>query len=416
MAYFSNLRQSIGRLMSPAASNSKRPSKPAHSSSSLKKRLDRDRMSPTKRMNEWLKGHSPEKKVKTPDVLGVKGSKVTKKYLASPSSATKSAKLQGKFWSRLLPSILSQSPVKKAEDNFEGDTLVEGGGDDVKDKHSGHANLDGDTVLEPEDQHREVAKISPKHDVPNSNSPASDNTKFWSKDEVWLLEKLNLRNLEPLMDATWHIDFPTFPVVLFSFDSRQVFIKATNGRDFYARKALFDFMAVGADARDRIRRSCEPEPSIHRGLAAYQKWTLQDANLLRTPHIPLLAICAAKPNESVVSVVARLKDQMYEYGRQYRELFRGKNKKGQDVYKHKLPTFFGIMVKYSIVAFFTWDSSKEKAPVRTLGIFDLRERGQEMWHVLAFSILMVKVRNNLMALRKKGWISKEQVEQSDPDA
>jgi hypothetical protein len=417
MAYFSALRQSIGHLMSPAASNTKRPSNPAHSSSSsLKKRLDRVRMSPTKRTDEWLKGHSPEKKAKTPNVLGVKGSKITKKYLASPSSATKSVKLQGKFWSHFLPSILSQSPVKKAEDNFEGDTLVEGGDDDVKDKHSGHANLDGDTVLEPEDQQRDFAKISPKHDVPNSNSPANDDMKFWSKDEVWLLEKLNLRNLEPLMEATWHIDFPSFPVVLFSFDSRQVFINAANGRDFYARKALFDFMAIGADARDRITRSCEPEPSIHRNLAAYKKWALQDANLLHTPHIPLLAICSAVPHESVVSVVGRLTDQMHDFGRQYRELFRGKNKKGQDVYKHKLPTFFGIMVKYSIVAFFTWDSSKEKAPVRTLGIFDLRQRGQDVWHVLAFSILMVKVRNNLLALRKKGWISKEQVEESDPDA
>lgn len=372
-------------------------------------------MSPTKRTDEWLKGHSPEKKAKTPNVLGVKGSKITKQHLASPSSATKSAKLRGKFWSQFLPSILSHSPVKKTVDNFEGDTLVEDN-HDIKDEHSGHADLDGDTVLEPEEQLRDVVKISSKYDEPNPNSPSSDDIKHWSKDEVWLLEKLNLRSLEPLMYGTWHIDFPSFPAVLFSYYPRQVFINAASGRDFHARKALFNLMAIGADARDRITRSCEPEPSIHRNLAAYEKWALQDANLIRTPHIPLLAICSAVPHETVVSVVARLTDKLHDLGRQYRELFRGKNKQGQDVYKHKLPTFFGIMVKYSIVAFFTWDSSKLKAPTRTIGMFDMRQRGQDVWHVLAISILMVKVRNNLLALRKRGWIGVEEVKDDDPDA
>ncbi len=413
MAYFSALRQSIGHLMSPATSKTKRPSVSAQtSSSSLKERLDRVRMNPAKCTTEWLKDHSPEKKPKTPNVLRVKGSKITKKYVATPSSATKSAKLQGRFWTKLLPGLLSQSPQKEAEDDFEGDTLVE---DDhnIQDKRSGHANLDGDTVIEPEEQQRHVAKVSQKHD---QHTHELNNQKLWSKDEVWLLEKLNLRGLEPLMDATWFMDFRSFPIPLFSHNPRQVFINAASGRDFRARKALRAVCAVGADARDRVFRSLNPETAIHRDLAAYEKWALQDANLLRTPHIPLFAICSAVPHETVKGVVARLTEKLHDYGRQYRDLFRSKNKQGKEVYKHKLPTFFGMVVKYTVVAFLTWDSSKEAAPVRVLGIFDLKQRGQDVWHGLAIAILMVKVRNELLALRKKGWIGKEEVEEGDPDA
>jgi hypothetical protein len=62
-------------------------------------------------------------------------------------------------------------------------------------------------------------------------------------------------------------------------------------------------MTIGADARDRITRSGEPELSTcHRNLAAYKEWAFQDANLLHTPHIPLLAICSAMAHESASDV------------------------------------------------------------------------------------------------------------------
>jgi len=71
-------------------------------------------------------------------------------------------------------------------------------------------------------------------------------------------------------------------------------------------------MTIGANARDRITRSGEPVLST--AISPHTKeWAFQDANLLHTPHIPLLAICSAMAHESAVSVVTRLTDKMHSF-------------------------------------------------------------------------------------------------------
>ena len=377
-------------------------------------------MSPTTRTTEWLNTHSLEKKGSISNVLGVKGSKITKHQVATPG---KSAKSQGKFWDRLLPGILNQSPNKEIMDDFEGSTLV-GDNADIKTEHSvddnrsSHTDLDGNTIVEPTPYWRNLSKIPPISDGPITDLN-DERMKEWSNDEVWLFEKLNMRGFEPLMEATWHMDFVTLPIKLFSHDPRDAFINAASGRDYRARKALNTLLSIGADARDRLVRSLTPEPAIHRDLSAYQKWTLQDAHLLRTPYIPLLAIASAVPKESVASVVSRLTDQLHDMGRRYRDLYRvdSKTANGKHSYKHKLPTLYGIMVKYSVVAFMTWDSSQEGKPLRNIGVFDLKKGGQDVWHAIAIAILVVKARNDLMALRQQGWIGEEDEDSGiDPDA
>lgn len=411
MAYFSALRQGIGNILSPAAN--KRPAISARSSSSsLREGLDRDRMSPTKRTAAWLYANSPPKKANTITIHRVRGSRVTKCQVATPKSTAKSVKSKVKFWERVLPRILYQSPQKEAEDEFEGSTLIE---DDryIKEEPSVDDNLEGDTILG-SPQH-ELTK-PPQKVAASVVEPEDKRSKEWSKNEVWLLEKLNLRGLEPLMDATWHLDFPVLAPVLFTYDPSRTFINSASDRDFRARRALNTLLVVGADARDRIFRSLTPEPAIQRDILAYQKWAIQDANLQRTPHIPLMAIAAAGPNETVKSVIARLEDQLHDMGRKYRHLFRSKKSQGERIYKHELPTFYGIMIKYSVVAFMTWDSTKEGQPVRNIGVFDLKRKGQDVWHGLAIAILVIRVRNQLIELRRQGWIGDELVDEDDPDA
>ena len=426
MAYFTALRQSFGHLVSPS-NKDKRLTISTHSStSSLKERLDRDRMSPTTRTTEWLQGHSPTKASHTPIVLRVRGSKVTKHQIVTPSAAAKSAKARPNFWERLLPNIPYLSPAKKAEDDFEGSTFVEEDYTHIKgeplitNKSSSPTNYEGDTVLpslESEEDEDSFAKSVLPKTVPQLSK--AERIERWSPEEVWMFEKINMRAEEPNMCATWHLDFPALPWHIFTNRSAKIFIKSVHdgdiGRDFRARKALKQLFGVGADARDRIFRNVEPESAIARDVRVYQKWSLQDANLDHTPHTPLLAITTAHPNESVVSGVNRLTDQMHDAARQYRRLFRYKTDEGRYRYKHKMPTFYGILIKHGVFAIMTWDNSVEGKPIRSVGIFDLKQKGQDVWSGMAVALMVVKVRNDLVALREEGWIW-GRVEQSDPDA
>ena len=75
------------------------------------------------------------------------------------------------------------------------------------------------------------------------------------------------------------------------------------------------------------------------------------------------------------------------------------------------------MIKYSIVAIVTYDSRVLGNPIRTLGTFDFKVIGQDVWHALAISIAMIRGRNYLMRLDAEGELGPEVVDYgSDPDA
>ena len=79
-----------------------------------------------------------------------------------------------------------------------------------------------------------------------------------------------------------------------------------------------------------------------------------------------------------------------------------------------MPTLFGFVIKYSVVAIVTCDSSIPKKPIRTLGTFDWKIVGQDVWHALALAITMVSARNFLVQLDEEGGLG-EEIEESDPD-
>ena len=75
------------------------------------------------------------------------------------------------------------------------------------------------------------------------------------------------------------------------------------------------------------------------------------------------------------------------------------------------------MIKYSIVAIVTCDSRVPGNPIRTLGTFDFKVIGQDVWHALAISIAMIRARNYLMELDEEGELGPEVIDYgSDPDA
>lgn len=86
-------------------------------------------------------------------------------------------------------------------------------------------------------------------------------------------------------------------------------------------------------------------------------------------------------------------------------------------YSHDLPILYGIVIKYSVVTFVTYDVAMPKRPLRYLAQFDFAQRGQDVWNCLAVAILVVRARNYLIELQVEGQLGREiKKEVSDEDA
>lgn len=194
-------------------------------------------------------------------------------------------------------------------------------------------------------------------------------------------------------------------------------------RHMIACKALEGLNLLAARVRDRVYYAkLPPEPIIYRQIKAYYDWSMKDAGLDSNEHIPIVSIVSARPDEPVSDVVARLTNELQERGRQYRtKWFEGKESTGQPnkpnntddddnnndknespVFERDLPTLYGIVIKYSVVAFVTYDVANPDREVKSLALFDFQHHGQDVWHALSIAILMVRARDYLMRLRDKG--------------
>lgn len=217
-----------------------------------------------------------------------------------------------------------------------------------------------------------------------------------------------------------------------------------------ACKALEGLNLLAARVRDRVYHAkLPPEPIIHRQIKAYYDWSMKDAGLDSIEHIPIVSIVAARPDEPVSDVVARLTNELQERGRQYRTKWLedeksatepnndddgdddDDDKKENPVFKRDLPTLYGIVIKYSVLAFVTYDVANPDREVKSLALFDFQHHGQDVWHALSIAILMVRARDYLMRLRNEGElglglvknnvvtakiIKQEQEVDDDPDA
>ena len=230
MSLFQNLRNSVGSYWSPGpAKQAKRTRSP--SLGEFKSRLDRDTVSPSKRTSEWLKEHSVD--IKTPKVLGVKGSRVTK---PTPSKQ-QSVKAKRKFWDAVLPRFLSKKPDEGHQDDIEGTTMVE------EDPLSISSDFDDpDATLVNTDLSHNAQAVNPALIKPENEDTVYEPTvqdlelmRHWSSDEVWLFHKLNMRGFEPLLSETWDWDFETVPDRMFSGDDTKVLIKAREGNEYNGR-------------------------------------------------------------------------------------------------------------------------------------------------------------------------------------
>lgn len=151
---------------------------------------------------------------------------------------------------------------------------------------------------------------------------------------------------------------------------------------------------------------------------------MQDGHLRLKGSPPLICIAAAAANEDVAHVVERCIQKMYTAGRQWRHWLMDENtttdaSQETQPFAARLPTIYGYVVKFSVLAIMTWDSSlgDEEGiakPVRTLGTYDWKIEGQDVWHALAVGIVECKARGYLMELDREGLLGEDRVA-SDPD-
>ena len=177
---------------------------------------------------------------------------------------------------------------------------------------------------------------------------------------------------------------------------------------------------AGSRVRDQILSEAVIEKPLFNAINKYYKWSIADANVQHKDFIPVIAIASAKGQETVESVVGRVTDQLHSLSRQHRDKWRHHGSRADDQHQefiHELPTLTGFVIKYSIVAIVTCDCRVGGSPIRTLGTFDFKVIGQDVWNALAVSIAMVRGRNHLMHLDVEGELGPEVVDYcSDPDA
>ena len=70
---------------------------------------------------------------------------------------------------------------------------------------------------------------------------------------------------------------------------------------------------------------------------------------------------------------------------------------GQE-FSHDLPTLFGIVIKFNVVAIVSHDVAVPGQEVRSIATYDLGRPDQDVWNGLAIAILVVSCRNYFMDL------------------
>lgn len=185
-------------------------------------------MSPTKQRTEkWLQEHSPRKQASgSLDIRKVKEGRVIKKR------GHDQRKKRASFW--FLPLWFSGTGQSQSndreEDDLEGDTMI----DDDDDGSAAAAGYDNDLTLVVDDYDEgvkggdETAQALQHCDdrYLNYDDPRIHD---WTEEERWLFTKLTNRGHEPLLHATWIMDYPTFPDQLFTNDESQVYINNAHG-------------------------------------------------------------------------------------------------------------------------------------------------------------------------------------------
>jgi hypothetical protein len=250
---------------------------------------------------------------------------------------------------------------------------------------------------------------------------------IWYQSEAGLYYHLGLRSFEPLLPASWMVDFKTFPVVLFERDlEADCLIRNVFGPQFHAIRSLRELIETGNRVRDLIsarHKMARVQQSIQHSLQEYLQWALHDGDLYETSsNRPVHVIVRRRSKQSTIDAVAQLAAEMASVLQQHARCYieehdyvpnpppiAGKEPEPEihdDSPGNNPPVIIGFLIVRTTVSVFTLNalnaqvaeaSDHEGRGIHMLGRFDFLEDGMDVWNALALAICCCHLRNGLLA-------------------
>jgi hypothetical protein len=250
---------------------------------------------------------------------------------------------------------------------------------------------------------------------------------LWYQSEAGLYYHLGLRSFEPLLPASWMVDFKTFPVVLFERDlEADCLIRNIFGPQFHAIRSLRELIETGNRVRDLIsarHKMSRVQQSIQHSLKEYLQWALHDGDLYEASSSkPVHVIAKRRSKQSTVDAIAQLADEMtivlQQHARRYVKEhdyvlnptpIAGKEPEAEihdDSPGKTPPVIIGFLIVQTTVSVFTLNalnaqaaevSDHEGRGIHMLGRFNFLEDGMDVWNALALAICCCHLRKGLLA-------------------
>ncbi|KAI9773986.1 MAG: hypothetical protein M1839_001937 [Geoglossum umbratile] len=320
-----------------------------------------------------------------------------------------------------------QAPYDEAadiEDTDGGQYRIQGDSDEYEEEEEegeeeGKDFLE-DSYLEDTLVDEEQGRKSAERDLMYQKIIEDVNPEGWSEDELALYCRLRMRGREPMLPRHWRGDFDTIPGRLFGNEG--VMINSYCQNTFRATQALHALFKLGGRVRDRELAGLPVEGLIKKEVERYMRWSQEDGEFSRKPHIPVLAIAAGSSNQTEEDLEDRIKGKLETLAARYREAF---SIATTDVstppphpsspqYIRPLPTLYGLVISGIVMGFVTYNSADDKAIVRSVGLFDYSTHANDVWNGIAIAYLVISARNYLTGILEH--VEEESVDTSDPDA
>jgi hypothetical protein len=289
-----------------------------------------------------------------------------------------------------------------------------------------------------------------------------ENSGIWAEAERDLFFRLALRGFEPLLPPNWMLDFPTYPLTLYSNEnSPPPLLQSLCDNDFRATRALKDLNEMGKRVRDRAISSLAPEPVIYSAVSAYIDWSLTDARMhpsQRPAALPVYVITSLQRNQTTHDALASMTAQLHDLAalhrarRGIRESVERDRTPASDVSAthvldsdaEDLPILTGMLICSSLVNVMTMNAhavpadfssadrmagakpnERDETGLRFIATFDFSESGMDVWNALAVAIVGMHIRKMMLKQyelavengEEADWELQEvQNEEDDPDA
>lgn len=219
----------------------------------------------------------------------------------------------------------------------------------------------------------------------------------WSMDTVLVYLKIARRGLEPLFPITWKVDFPKFPLLLFTPDCASAFFANRVQSEFRMRRAFDRLCMAGADVRcaeySHSHPSRRPEAVVRLHLRTYLHWLLADLDLAKEigrGTVPnLIAIEAARGEAHAGRLEDRVRMRLEKRAKFLRECLEVRGEQGEVVaYRMDPPTLFGFVVVRSVVGVVALEPLSPTRGMKTIGFFHLNRPEEEVWNCISLAIIM----------------------------